>query len=42
MYVMLADSVEPQVEEVITQQTPKPAAQDPSAVPDLVVHSEEV
>ena len=39
---MLADSVEPQVEEVITQHTPNPAAQDPLAEPDLEEHSEEV
>ena len=32
----------PQVEVEITQHTPNPAAQDPSAVPVMVVHSEEV
>ena len=42
MYVMLAESEEPQLEADMTQHTPKPAAQDPLAVPDLLVHSEEV
>ena len=39
---MLVETVEPQVEDEITQQTPKPAAQEPLAVPALVLHSEEV
>ena len=34
--------MEPQVEVKMTQHTPNPAAQEPSAVPDLLVHSEEV
>ena len=39
---MLEETEEPQVEVVTTQQTPKPAAQDPLAVPLLPEHSEEV
>ena len=39
---MLEDTEEPQVEVETTQHTPKPEAQEPLAVPDLVVHSEEV
>ena len=35
-------TVEPQVEVEMTQQTPKPAAQEPSAEPDLLEHSEEL
>ena len=34
--------MEPQVEVDTTQQTPNPAAQEPSPVPDLLVHSDEV
>ena len=34
--------VAPQIEVVITQHTPKPAAQVPLEVPDLELHSEEV
>ena len=34
--------MEPHVEVEITQQTPKPAAQFPSALPPLLVHSLEV
>jgi len=40
MYVVLVEMEELQVEVVMTQQTPKPAAQFPSALPPLVVHSE--
>ena len=40
MYVVLVEIVEPQIEVEMTQQTPKPAAQFPSAVPPLVEHSE--
>ena len=36
------ETAEPQVEDEITQHTPNPKAQDPLAVPDLLVHSEEV
>ena len=36
------EMVEPQVEEEITQQTPKPAAQEPDDAPPLLPHSEEV
>jgi len=36
---VLADTVEPQVEAVIRQQTPNPAAQFPSPDPPLDVHS---
>ena len=40
---MLEDSEAPQVELDTTQQTPNPAAQDPSEVPPLLPpHSEEV
>ena len=42
MYVMLEETVEPQVELDTTQHTPKPAAQVPSPVPLRLVHSEEV
>ena len=34
--------VEPQVLVEMTQQTPKPAAQEPEAAPPLLPHSEEV
>ena len=39
---MLVAMIEPHVEVEITQQTPKPAAQFPSALPPLLVHSLEV
>ena len=39
---MLAESVSPQVETETTQQTPKPAAQEPAAAPPLLAHSEVV
>ena len=42
MYVVLVEMVEQQVVEEITQQTPKPAAQEPEAAPLLLPHSEEV
>ena len=42
MYVTLVETEEPQVEVEMTQQTPNPAAQDPLAVPDLLLHSEAV
>ena len=42
MYVMLVETTDPQVEVETTQQTPKAAAQEPSAVPVMVVHSEAV
>ena len=38
----LVETEEPQVEVEITQHTPNPAAQDPLAVPDLLLHSEAV
>ena len=34
-------TVDPQVEVTKVQQTPKPDAQFPSAVPDLLLHSED-
>ena len=37
---MLVEITAPQVELVTTQHTPNPAAQLPSAVPVMVVHSE--
>ena len=37
--MVLVDTVELQVEVVTTQQTPNPAAQFPSALPPLTVHS---
>ena len=42
MYEVLVEIVEPQVVVEMTQQTPKPAAQEPEAVPPLLPHSEEV
>ena len=42
MYEVLVEMVEPQVLAEITQQTPKPAAQEPEAAPPLLPHSEEV
>ena len=36
------ETVEPQVEVEMTQHTPNPAAQDPLAVPELLLHSEAV
>ena len=42
MYEVLVEMVEPQVVEEMTQQTPKPAAQEPEAAPPLLSHSEEV
>jgi len=42
MYVVFVDIVELHVDVDITQQTPNPAAQFPSALPPLAVHSEEV
>ena len=39
---MLVEMMEPQVELEMTQQTPNPAAQWPSALPPAEVHSEEV
>ena len=39
---MLVETTDPQVEVETTQQTPKAAAQEPSAVPVMVVHSEAV
>ena len=42
MYEVLVEMVDPQVEEEITQQTPKPAAQELEAAPPRVPHSEEV
>ena len=42
MYEVLVEMVEPQVEEEMTQQTPKPAAQEPEAAPPLLPHSEVV
>ena len=38
----MVETEEPQVEVEITQHTPNPAAQDPLAVPDLLLHSEAV
>ena len=42
MYDVLVEMVAPQVEVDMTQQTPKPAAQEPEAEPPLAVHSDEV
>ena len=42
MYEVLVEMVDPQVVVEMTQQTPKPAAQEPEAVPPLLPHSEEV
>ena len=42
MYDVLVEMVSPQVEVDMTQQTPKPAAQEPEAEPPLAVHSDEV
>ena len=42
MYDVLVEMVELQVEVDMTQQTPKPAAQEPEAEPPLAVHSDEV
>ena len=42
MYEVLVEMVESQVVEEMTQQTPKPAAQEPEAAPPLLPHSEEV
>ena len=39
MYVVLVEMVEPQIEVEMTQQTPKPAAQFPSAEPPAALHS---
>ena len=39
---MLVETEVPQVEVETTQHTPNPAAQEPSAVPVMAVHSEEV
>ena len=42
MYDVLVEMVELQVEVDMTQQTPKPAAQEPAAAPPLLAHSEVV
>ena len=42
MYEVLVEILDPQVEAEMTQQTPKPAAQEPEAAPPLLAHSEVV